>query len=262
MIKKIHFFNMIEVLLALTVIAIGMTSVLGLFPVGLNASRNAVAQNMSADVADQMVTYMRVMGESSDAAYNSTFDYNDSVTTDLPDYTGLDIQEVGDTITIDLNGYVDFTDTTDLDVQALGDAFLAEYKAGTFTNYPRVANKWAIFAPKLKTISPAPNTRRRIYFIVQGPNSTEDGGNRNIDYSAMVLVWKSPVQINRYDGSGWTMWPADTDIYSNSPTNTIIKPDTAYDYSAKVNVELSWPLELPYAERKKRYYQVVITKPN
>ena len=251
--KKIHLFNMIEILLALTVIAVGMTSVLGLFPVGLKASREAIAQNCSADVADQMVTYMRVMGESSATAYDYTFDLQGATgtnTNDLPDKTGLHIQTSGDSITINLNAGVDFTDTTDVDVQGLGDAFLAEYKSGTFTNYPRVAPGWAIFAPKLK--SGSPNVRRRIYFIVQGPDCTEDAGtNRNIDFSAMALVWKEPVQIKRMDSTGnWTPWPPD-----------VSNLDTAYDHSGKINVELSWPLELPYRERKKRYYQVVINNP-
>jgi len=250
MIKKIHFFNMIEVLLALTVIAIGMTSVLGLFPVGLNASRNAVAQNMSADVADQMVTYMRVMGESSDAAYNATFDYDDLITIELPDYAALDIQDAAnDSITIDL------VDDANKDVQELCNDFLTAYKSGDVSfgssdvnSFPRVATDWAVFTKYSGTAG----LRRRIYFIVQGPNCTEDGGNRNIDYSAMALVWKSPVQIRRLDSSSnWTLWPAD-----------ISDPATAYDFSSKINIELSWPLELPYKQRKKRYYQVVITKPS
>ena len=250
-IKIIRFFNMVEILLALTVIAIGMTSVLGLFPVGLNASREAIAQSCSADVADQMVTYIRVMGESSLDAYNKTFDYDNVLNTDLPVYSGtgnLNIQTTGDVTKIDLQ------ESNGQDVQALSDDFLAAYKSGNVafgstdtSSFPRVAPGWAIFT-KYTSVS---NLRRRVYFIVQGPGCTEDGDNRNIDYSAMALVWKEPVQIKRYDGSAWTLWPAD-----------ISDPATAYDYSAKINIELSWPLELPYRDRKKRYYQVVINKPN
>jgi type II secretory pathway pseudopilin PulG len=227
MIKEIHFFNMIEILLALTVIAIGMTSVLGLFPVGLNASRNAVAQNMSADVADQMITYMRVINELDDtgAKYTANFitgstDYSDSKYTD--------------------EGKIE-TESKD---------FLTAYKAGDITttssDFPRVASKWTIFKNKEAGLE------NSMFFVVQGPNCTEDTGERPIDYSAMVLVWKSTVQIKRLIAGGdpavstdWQLWP---------------DPAT-YDYSGKLNIELSWPLELPYAERKKRYYQVVITKP-
>ncbi len=268
--KKMHFFNMIEVLLALTVIAVGMTSVLGLFPVGLNASREAIAQNCSADVADQMVTYMRVMGESSSDAYTYTFtDTNNN----LPTLSGLDIKDstnFEENITID----IDCTGGDDVEVETLSNSFLTAYKTdkvgiANVSNingyiFQRVAPGWAIF-----TVMPNPTTqRRRVYFIVQGPDCTEDGGNRNIDYSAMALVWKEPMQIRRLksggdasDSNDWELWPPDTDIYSDAPTNTVLA-STAFAKSAKINVELSWPLELPYKERKKRYYQIVINKPD
>ena len=248
-IKKIHYFNMIEVLLALTVIAIGMTSVLGLFPVGLKASRQAVAENSSANVADQMVTYMRVMGESSDSAYTATFV---TTATNLPNYDSgtdeLNITYSDDNATINLKSGT-------FDIQAQSDAFLEDYKKGdlnppgtsTTHDFTRVANGWAIFRP-----AGASDLRHRVYFITQGPNCTEDGGNRNIDYSAMALVWKDTVQIKRLKAGGdpaistdWELWPA----------------PASYVHSGKINVELSWPLELPYNQRKKRYYQVVINKP-
>lgn len=235
---------MIEILLALTIIAIGMTSILGLFPVGLNASRNAIAQNMSSDVADQMITYMQVMGESSQTAYGYTF--TDSGT-DLPLSTELAVSTSGEDTTINLN------ETPSVNVETLSDNFLTAYKTdkvgfgnstvvGTYA-FQRVAPDWSVF-----TIdhSSAPNLRRRVYFVVQGPNCTKDAGNRNIDFSAMVLVWKSQVQIRKVepDGTTWNTWTP------------------AYSISGKINIELSWPLEQPYKDRKKRYYQVVITKPS
>ncbi|MDD5599630.1 MAG: hypothetical protein PHV82_16920 [Victivallaceae bacterium] len=211
---------MIEILLALTVVAVGMTSILGLFPVGLNASRNAIAQNMSADVADQMTTYLRVINESSPTTY---------------------------TANIGTSGTYQTTPYSDEDViKAQSEAFLTAYKSGDVstgsTAYPRVAADWAIF----KNLAGAGGAlEHQMFFVVQGPNCTKDGGNRSIDFSAMVLIWKSQVQIRRLDASSnWTLW---------SP---------AYDISGMINIELSWPLELPYNERKKRCYQVVITKPN
>lgn len=262
--KKIQFFNMIEVLLALTVIAIGMSSILGLFPVGLNASRNAIAENMSADVADQMVTYIRVRGESTDAAYIATFvtsttslpiyddnhasnpdnDNNDSSTLDI--YTNT-----SGVTTINLNG-------SEVNIGTLSDTFLSDYKSGDINppgssitdDFTRVASGWSIFKP-----AGASDLRRRVYFIVQGANSTEDGGNRNIDYSAMALVWKSPIQIRCLfsDSATWGLWP-DIDIVNDIDADI-------YQYSGQINIELSWPLELAYSQRKKRYYQIVISRP-
>jgi hypothetical protein len=223
-----------------------MTSVLGLFPVGLNASRNAIAQNCSADVADQMVTYMRVMGESSAPAYVATFE---TPATSLPTFTELAIASSGETTKIDLKDnsgvVVDYLNAATL---GMSEDFLEAYKAGNIdepglsaNDFMRVAKGWAIFIPK----TTVPNLRRRVYFIIQGPNCTEIGAvNRNIDYSAMALVWKSTAQIMQWDGV--TKWPVGATDYSEVVT---------------LNIELSWPLKLPYAERNKRYYQVVIARP-
>ena len=246
---------MIEVLLALAVIAVGMTSVLGLFPVGLKASRQAVAENCSADVANQMVTYMRVMGEVNQTQYAKAFYDADSFSEladvtisdgELPSKTGSDnekkINEVSETF---LEAYTNKrieNNTLDAD--------------GTI-DFKRVANRWAVF-----NVDGLSNNMPRIFFIVQGHNCTEndisgeDKISRPVDYSAMALVWKETVQIKRLepDGSTWSNWPSDTVMSTGTDAEK-------YQYSGKLNVELSWPLQLPYKSRKKRYYQVVINKP-
>ena len=270
---------MVEILLALTVIAIGMTSVLGLFPVGLNASRNAIAQNCSADVADQMVTFMRVMGESSKSAYEATFETS---ATSLPicddDDSGNPNNDNTDNSTLDIYTNSSGVTTINLDggevnIDALSLNFLDEYKrqdktgsehrdlsmnnSDSSSNFERVALEWAIFMPETS------NLRRRIFFIVQGTNCTQNTGAHRIDYSAMALVWKEPVQIKRWNGSAWGVWPANpTD--PGDPKTLPLDPtlSTSYSVSSKINIELSWPLELPYKDRKKRYYQVVINKPD
>ena len=248
---------MIEVLLALTVIAVGMTSVLGLFPVGLNASREAIAQNCSADVADQTVTYLRVMSEINQAQYAKAFydpgsfvdstniEINNGEFTNNP--TGSDKEREID------NNSLNF-------LKAYGSARIEDsgtaknkLEAGTI-DFMRVEPKWAIF--KVDGVSNQP----RVFFIVQGPNCTEndvsgeDKLSRTVDYSAMALVWKEPIQIKRMDSTGaWDLWPDLT----GTPTEY-----EKYQYSGKINVELSWPLVLPYKDRKKRYYQVVINRPD
>jgi len=250
---------MIEVLLALTVIAIGMTSVLGLFPVGLNASRNAVAQNCSANVADQMVTYLRVVSEINQAQYAKAFYDSDSFSTDvtvtngeLPDKTNSDDEQKVDENSLNfLKAYASKM------IEDVGTNKNKLITGGTI-DFERVADGWAVF--KVEGVTNKP----RVFFIVQGHNCTDndisgDKISRPVDYSAMALVWKEPVQIRRLKSGGdpteplhWTLWP---DL-SGSPTEF-----QKYEFSGKLNVELSWPLELPYAERKKRYYQVVINRP-
>ena len=53
--KKQHPFNMVEILLALGVIAIGICSVMVLFPVGANASRDSIMEEYAATSAEQML---------------------------------------------------------------------------------------------------------------------------------------------------------------------------------------------------------------
>ncbi len=50
---------MIEVALALAIMAIGISSILVLFPVGINANKSAIANNNLADVAEYMISYLR-----------------------------------------------------------------------------------------------------------------------------------------------------------------------------------------------------------
>ena len=52
-------FNMVEVALALVILAIGLSSVMVLFPVGLKASRASVADNNLADIAERVASYLQ-----------------------------------------------------------------------------------------------------------------------------------------------------------------------------------------------------------
>ena len=56
---RIFRFNMIEIALALVVLAIGLSSVLILFPIGANAGKSSVTDNNLANVAEQVVSYLQ-----------------------------------------------------------------------------------------------------------------------------------------------------------------------------------------------------------
>ena len=53
----VRFFNMVECALALAVVAIGVVSIVALFPVGMNATRDAIADSYAADAADLFLHY-------------------------------------------------------------------------------------------------------------------------------------------------------------------------------------------------------------
>jgi len=67
-------FNLIEITLAVAIIAVGMSSILVLFPVGLNASSAAAADNMVQDVAEYILGYLECRTQAAwrDAAGNAT----------------------------------------------------------------------------------------------------------------------------------------------------------------------------------------------
>ena len=52
-------FNLIEIALALVILAVGLSSVMVLFPVGMKASRAGVAENNLADVAERVAAYVQ-----------------------------------------------------------------------------------------------------------------------------------------------------------------------------------------------------------
>ena len=55
---KFHF-NLIEIMLAIVILALGMTSVFVLFPAGLNNHRTAMAENSIADMAETIISHVR-----------------------------------------------------------------------------------------------------------------------------------------------------------------------------------------------------------
>ena len=64
---------MIEVVLAMGIVAIGMTSIMVLFPVGINASRDAVAYNTSVEMGSNLISYMQAFAKGSPNNYDGLF---------------------------------------------------------------------------------------------------------------------------------------------------------------------------------------------
>lgn len=52
-------FNMVEIMLAVIVIALGIAGTFVLFPVGLNANKDATAENSIADIAEYVTAFVR-----------------------------------------------------------------------------------------------------------------------------------------------------------------------------------------------------------
>ena len=56
---RVYRFNLIEIMLAIVIIALGMTSVFVLFPAGLSNHRTAMAENSIADIAELVISRVR-----------------------------------------------------------------------------------------------------------------------------------------------------------------------------------------------------------
>jgi type II secretory pathway pseudopilin PulG len=220
--KAISFFNMIEVALAMAIIAFGMTSILGLFPVGLNASRMSQAENYSADIVEQIFGYLKNYAEASDTNYQNAL----YATTAFP-------TAINRTALIGVPSKI-------LDNHS--SSFLSAYMASDTTVYSEFFPNSGIYrVPMAGGLMPC------VFFIVQGPSNT-----KNIDFSAMVLVWRSPVSSvvatgDATNDANWITWPPNASF--------------DYEYLAGLNIEISWPLEKKYAEREKRFYYFVVSRP-
>lgn len=201
-------FNMIEVALAMAIIAFGMTSILGLYPVGINASRNAIAENSSIDAVEQFAGYIKSRAESSPSGFDSLF--SNAAGSLLP-ITGLPGVANIDTATA---------------------TFLDNFRLDRTTN--QIAGFSLYRCPSSGCI----------YFVVQGPE-----GSANCDFTGMLKVWRSPVGMSfRIDSTAVT-----------DPVR--VNKDENYGWGGGLNIEISWPLQIPYAAREKRYYYVDVIRP-
>jgi len=52
------FFSLLEIIIAIALLGIGVTSIMALFPLGLNITKNSIAQNYSATEAENIFAYL------------------------------------------------------------------------------------------------------------------------------------------------------------------------------------------------------------
>ena len=244
---------MIEVVLAMAIIAFGMTSILGLFPVGLNALKASMAENSCSDAIDQVSGYLKNQAEYSPAKYSEVFTAaGTSLPTDKP--TAVNGNPDANTkfflaaynTKCDANCLVSGKWCAEHPKQCTGInpgvspntacvCALSTAQPFSLAKHPKIFADWNIYQTVAGTSFPS------VYFVIQGSTQT-----KAYDYAAMVMVWKSPVKYNVPNpAGGW---------FSNVP-------DNSYVNFAGLNFEISWPLEKPYAEREKRYYYIEVERP-
>ena len=180
-------FNMVEIVLALGVVAVGVVSIMALFPIGLNANRDAVARSYSADSVDQFLHYYAQLLKRSDTNWTNY-------------QTGLPLAKPS----------------------VADDRTLSWTQQGSTNFYYSSGNAgfW-----KIEQMA---------------------SGSDLVDFSAICRVWKNPLSADYYD-SGSSTWQSDTIDYA---------------YALGINLEISWPVQLPYAQRQKELYYFELFNPN
>jgi hypothetical protein len=215
--RRFRQYNLVEVILALGVVAIGVVSIMALFPIGASASRDAAMETYSSNAADEMFHMLQFMalndGTTLDDSWDKWIKNDTKLETSKPDYDDANTdkdkwERLGDTTKgIDSNI---FTTTTS--------------KKGVFlliSHHDSSADKDATLADAGDTESDSTITYEKV------------------DFRAVVLAWKEKVREDPTDAS----------------------KDIDFDEAAKLVIEVSWPEEMPYAARQKRYFSYEIAKP-
>ena len=209
--KVIHYFNLVEIALAIAVIAIGISQILVLFPIGLNTTKEASADNNMADIGEYLMSYLRAGYEADWTRAAKKFNLPESL-------SGLTAGDEG------------------LDVNDLPAAWKPldgkSQEESCFYRYNDV-------------------------FLFQQKSVIE--GEYIADFSVIAKVW-SDKSFDIYLPDIYQQYTSTAPHYVSS---TLLKNNTmslsAYlttkNIIRAINIELSWPAELPYSEREKKNFR-------
>ena len=216
-----RFFNLIEVTLAIAVVGIGMVSIMSLFPVGINAIRQSVAENYASDAGDLLMTYlMRNCNDTS--IYSGTKDFWDYYIYDdkgTPTNYADDAQGIFNEGAAFWGNAWNSSDPANNTTVRTAEATLTS----AMTDID-VTQKAALYQ------SSAPATYPGLFKITQGSALVSD-------FTGIARIWKSQV----------------TGIYIYEQNLDIL-----YPYAYRLYIEISWPAQKPYSKRDKKTFCVEI----
>lgn len=214
-----YFFNMVEVALAMAIIAIGLSSILVLFPVGLNANKAAIADNNLADIAEYIIGYLRA---SASADWNK--DGTNGFLTTLED---------------------DYSKVKGGDEASPGDSTTTAFQT-----------KWQAFGADQSgtRLYQAKNTNGKGLFLFRQSSYIQDGNGTTVevpDFSAIIKVWKD----DTFDFYGPVVYGAPP--YAKFSDDTALV-NALKNYATALCVEISWPSEVPLSNRERRTFRFEI----
>lgn len=203
-------FNMIEIMLAIAILAFGFASVLGLFPVAIKAVRSSQAEGLANDAANNVYVYYK--GFANAIKSPGVYFYKDIF--------------VNDSI-------IAWEDQDNFRTSSFGNDFLSALKA---FNGPIVQGSVG-FQPGMNLFQPV--SLAPCFFLVLG-----SADFKKTEFTAQIIVWRNKV-----------------DRLATPATPAPAPPQFTYEQAVELNMEVSWPINIPYDDREKRYYQFVITNP-
>jgi len=210
------FFNLIEVTLAIAIVGLGVASIMAMFPVGISASRDAVAQNYCANTADEFIAAINAIISGKNGWKSIFIDtggfQNVSNAVEPTDIKEKYIYPAGST-------------STSLGGRSDSDIFFDDITPNLGTGFAIVQ-----FGPRAKDKGPATATGEQATFPATGWAGTDAVS----DFLGVIRFSKSKI----------------SNVWLNGDNTAEVE----WDYGAVINIEISWPLAKPYAKREKRYY--------
>ena len=231
---KMRRFNMVEVMLAVVVIALGMASVFVLFPTGLTAHKTATAENSIADLAEYIFSTVKAQ---------------------------VDIESSGEATGDDSNTYKKFEKGTwtkfedkDSDKDIMG---------GNESDWTPVGESTLSASDRLtKDSLLRHNSSGNVFWIRQmsGP-----ANNRFVDFSAIGRVYVdrnvSSTSTDTGLGSEYFLDANGARSKLESLTPAAIR-STPRRFILPLVLEISYPAESPYVNREKQYFRFEIFNEN
>lgn len=194
--KTKNYFNLIEISLAIAVLAIGLSSIMVLFPVGIKANSAAIVDNNLPDIAGQFIGTLQTQ------------------------VAGAIAKERADFPTAEIVLY-----------NILKDKLLIPESLPAGDS----PTGWTVVSPTLSYSTGTP----RLYRVEQTSEVTVNGSSETVtDFSAEIRLGLDNYGDFFYNGLSVT------DSSYASELAEIKK------YFVGVNMEISWPTDIPYAKRK------------
>jgi len=226
-------FNLVEIALATAVIGIGLSSVLILFPIGLNAGKASVADNNLGDVAELVFGFIQTQYQLNwnSAGTRTGLAANCPVYDATPDDSDI------------ATGASDFLndDGTPKNKTAVTGLVQHPSQAGIFLFQQRVPD------------AEAPSDRSR----------------DNIEFEAIIRVGvvQNNIDAVNYPELGTGNWPAITADGNTYQYQTLVtsgnirnnlggasSSEASRKYLTSMVVEISWPIDAPWSQREKRVF--------